>query len=81
MVQKYTSYNRCWVILCQSQFNNYSPQSYMVQKCISNHFKEVNSSLSETDLFDSLVEPPKSSTNPEEGEPGSNDNDKEVTPH
>ena len=26
--------NSCWVILCQSQFNNYGLQLYTIQKCI-----------------------------------------------
>ena len=26
--------NPCWVILCWSQFNNYDPQLYLVEKCI-----------------------------------------------
>ena len=42
--------NPCWVILCQSQFNNYGFQLYTIHKCIMStlvglFYDKVNSTI------------------------------------
>ena len=44
--------NPCWVTLYQSQFNNlWSWIVYSIKMYLPNHFKQVNNSCSQTDLF------------------------------